>query len=178
MTTETPRDMLISGAQLIELETHGFLPASGFIKLIDQGVVPKAPTGDLQGFYPINLTLDARGVPTEAERLSDGFLTGVIAVYADRVVLAWMKGMIRTKVSSVTIDRATITGTVSITMGDVPGLDLKFDDGRVISLVFAPRLDVKLTTSWCDELSTALDGDGGNGADADTPTGPSEPSPV
>lgn len=154
--SESPRQDLLEGAQVIEFETQGYLTARSFTKMIDQGLVPNvADAGELKGFYPINVVLDGAAVPTEAQTINDGFTVGCIACYGDRAAIAWVKGMIRLKVGGYVIRRSDVSDTSLVQFSDVPALDVTLE-GAVVTLLFGPKLNQDLTRSWRDELAELL----------------------
>lgn len=157
MTTKVAREMLLAGATTIELETRGFLPVAAFAEIIHKGLLPHAPDQDLGGFFPVSATLDSGGVPTEATSTNAQFVTGAIAVYPDRAVFAWVKGMILPKVGSFAFSLDRVSKTTAISLGGVPGTDVALSDDRTITLIFGgDGIDENLKTGWSIELEQLL----------------------
>ncbi len=163
MTKQIAREALIAGAVIVERETRGHLPVASFAKIIDKGLLPQAPAplpdapdNDLIGFIPINVALDGRGEPTEAKSLREPYVTGAVAIYPDRAVIGWVKGIVRAKVGTFTFPLDAVKGAQSISFGDLPGIDITLRDGRVISFVFGTSIDRRLAASWAQDLGQLL----------------------
>ncbi len=95
------RQQLLQGAESIARQTRDYLPAEGFVYLIDKAIVPSAQdVGRLEKFLPIVVSVDSAGAVCEFPEHTRKLAVGAVACFRGCAVLGWMKGTLRLKFGS------------------------------------------------------------------------------
>lgn len=164
--TAALREELHAAALQIEMETRGFLPASGYSKLIDKAILPEAGAEDLvEQFLPIVVLLDSGGALTGVEDAAKT-ATGAVGLFSDRAVLGWMSGFVRLKFGSHTVPYDEVSSASARVFEETGWRGVDVVARSDWSLLFGEGLDPHLTMAWANELAARLsgswdDGDGG-----------------
>jgi hypothetical protein len=141
-------------ALAIEVETRGFLPASGFTYLIDDGILPKvsphAQYADI--LIPVVVSVDRDEHPAEFPDRTRATRTGVVACFDSEAVFAWYRGMVRLKVFSYQLKRDRVSSAKAFTIDDGDLLGIDITAASVWSVLFGERLATKLANEYCTEL--------------------------
>ena len=147
---------LLAGAQALEMETAGFLPAASYTKIIDQGIVPLQRPGDgeLVDFLPIVMSVDANNAPSEAPDHMANTRVGAVACLPDRAIFAWLTGRLILKVHSYTLDYSRIKKTNPIAMGHIKGIDIF--ERTTWTVMFADQLRADLIEDLRKRLLAAI----------------------
>lgn len=164
----TSRSDLFSHAGAIEIETGGFMRAAGFLKLIDQGILPNttAADGDTELFVPIVMSLDGDNAPAELPYHTAATGTGVVAGFADRAVFAWMTGFVRLRIHSYTLPYDAITNLSLIKYRGLRGIDIA--ERHTWTVMFGEKLRPAVVDDYREALYVALREKAGlGGPDAD-----------
>jgi hypothetical protein len=156
---------LRDGALLIEVETHGVLPANLF-KQTNAEMAKIAPAGEKMGLmHGVQVKLDGQTAkPMEVQSAPMKTNLACIAIWPSSVVLGWQKGLVRVKGFAERWDRVDVSAA-PFSFGEVKGLYLNLPGGRVITLMYDSELDGRglgLAASLRDELATELEPSSGS----------------
>lgn len=155
---------LLAAANALQIETNGFLPASGFNQMIDRSILPHTSPADaeLEDFLPVVVSANGNNEPIEllpehgtAAKVAK---VGAVACLGNRAIFAWMTGFVRLKFHSYVLDYSAISKVELIVYNDayreLKGIDIT--EGHKWTVLFAERLPAAVVDDFATRLAHCL----------------------
>ncbi len=143
------RENMLQNAVAIEVETRGFLPASGWVNLIGKVIIPNAPAEerDPDLVVPIVMPVNSVEFPVQHPQYSRYGRVGMAVCFSDLILFAWMSGTVRVRWGHYTLKYSTISSAKAVQFDDILGIEVH-EGSRIWSILFPRRLPGEMAEDY------------------------------